>query len=153
MQDRGHALIVVAEGAGQHLLQESDVQRDASGNRKLADIGIFLRDRIRQYFHDIAFPVSIKYIDPSYAIRSVPANTWDRVLANQMGRYAVHAAMAGRTDTLIGVRHDELIHVPLNTVTTRSRHLELNSDLWMAVLSSTGQPRWPGVTKGDSGGR
>jgi 6-phosphofructokinase 1 len=142
MQARQHALVVVAEGAGQHLFPEH-THRDASGNVVLHDIGTFLRDRIRAYFAGLGMPVNVKYIDPSYVIRSVPANTWDRILANQMGRYAAHAAMAGRTDTLIGLRHNELIHVPLPLATARRRHLELDSDLWMAVLSSTGQPRWP----------
>jgi 6-phosphofructokinase 1 len=108
----------------------------------LDDIGIFLKQRIKDYFVDVKLPVSIKYIDPSYAIRSVPANTLDRILANQMGRYAAHAAMAGRSDTLIGLVNEELVHVPLRTSTSRTRHLDAQSDLWLAVLSSTGQPRW-----------
>jgi 6-phosphofructokinase 1 len=146
MQRRGHALIVVAEGAGQHLAADPDlhVHRDASGNIRFDDIGVLLRDRIKDYFAQLGVQVSVKYIDPSYVIRSVPANTWDRILANQMGRFAAHAAMAGRTDTLIGLLHNELIHVPLATATSRKRQLDLRSDLWMAVLSATGQPRWCG---------
>jgi 6-phosphofructokinase 1 len=146
MRSRGHALIVVAEGAGQHLAADPDlhVHRDASGNIRFDDIGVLLRDRIKDHFAQLGVQVSVKYIDPSYVIRSVPANTWDRILANQMGRFAAHAAMAGRTDTLIGLLHNELIHVPLATVTSRKRQLDLRSDLWMAVLSSTGQPRWCG---------
>jgi 6-phosphofructokinase 1 len=146
MERRGHALIVVAEGAGQHLVDapDSQLRRDASGNLQFDDIGVLLRDRIKDYFDEIGIPVSIKYIDPSYIIRSVPANTWDRILANQMGRFAAHAGMAGRTDTLIGLLHNELIHVPLRTATALKRQLDLESDLWMAVLSSTGQPRWCG---------
>jgi 6-phosphofructokinase 1 len=142
MAARGHALIVVAEGAGQHLLAQSSGQRDASGNVLFEDIGVFLRDRIKAHFAGQGIPVNVKYIDPSYLIRSVPASAWDRILANQMGRAAAHAAMAGRTDVLIGCHLNELIHVPLTTVTARRRQLELDSDLWMAVLSMTGQPRW-----------
>lgn len=146
MERRGHALIVVAEGAGQHLINAPDsrLRRDASGNVQFDDIGVLLRDRIKDYFGEIGRGVTIKYIDPSYIIRSVPANTWDRILANQMGRFAAHAGMAGRTDTLIGLLHNELIHVPLQTATALKRQLDLESDLWMAVLSSTGQPRWRG---------
>ncbi len=143
MRARQHALIVVAEGAGQHLFDSRHEARDASGNLQLQDIGLLLRDRIRTDFEQCGLPVSIKYIDPSYALRSVPANTWDRILAHQMGRYAAHAAMAGRTDMLIGLRHNELIHVPLPLVNSRTRRLDVTSDLWKAVLSSTGQPRWP----------
>jgi len=142
MESRGHALIVVAEGAGQHLFQEQEAMRDASGNVKHLDIGVFLKDRVKAYFSEHGIPVSIKYIDPSYVIRSVPANAWDRILTNQMARNAVHAAMAGRTDTLIGFWNNELIHVPLRTASAAKKHLDPCSDLWVGVLSSTGQPRW-----------
>lgn len=147
MLARGHALIVVAEGAGQHLFPADQVRRDASGNIRLEDIGVFLCDRIKASFAGSGMPINVKYIDPSYIIRSVPANAVDCILANQMGRHAVHAAMAGRTDTLIGLRHNELIHVPLSTVTAHARSLDLRSDLWQAVLSCTGQPHWPAAAK------
>ena len=152
MLARQHALIVVAEGAGQRLFDSRQAHSDASGNLRLQDIGLLLRDRIRAYFADCGLPVQIKYIDPSYALRSVPANTWDRILAHQMGRYAAHAAMAGRTDMLIGLRHNELIHVPLPLVNSRTRRLDVTSDLWKAVLSSTGQPRWPAIGTYPPGG-
>ena len=142
MRDRGHALIVVAEGAGQNFFDDAGTARDASGNVHHEDIGVFLRERIKEYFAGREFPVSVKYIDPSYIIRSVPANAWDRVLANQMARNAVHAGMAGKTDLLVGYWNNELIHVPLPTVNSRTRQLELTSDLWVGVLSATGQPRW-----------
>jgi 6-phosphofructokinase 1 len=145
MQDRGHALIVVAEGAGQHLLGDHETTRDASGNVRFRDIGIFLKDRIKAYFAEQGLEVNVKYIDPSYAIRSVPANTYDRILASQMGRYAVHAAMAGKTDTLIGSMQTELVHVPIRTAGATKKRLSLSSDMWMGVLSSTGQPRWCGA--------
>ena len=139
---REHALLVVAEGAGQHLLADAGTARDASGNLQPKDIGVFLRDRIKAYFEQQRIPVNVKYIDPSYLIRSVPANAWDRILANQMGRYAVHAAMAGRTDTLVGLWNSEFIHVPIRTAAATKKRLDLSDDLWTGVLSSTGQPRW-----------
>lgn len=142
MEDRHHALVVVAEGAGQHLFDQSKARRDASGNILHEDIGQYLRERILAYFGERRFEVNVKYIDPSYVIRSVPASAWDRVLAHQMARGAVHAAMAGRTDMLIGYWNGELVHVPLPTVIARRRRLELTSDLWVGVLSATGQPRW-----------
>jgi 6-phosphofructokinase 1 len=142
MLARGHALIVVAEGAGQHLFQEHALRRDASGNLQHGDIGVLLRDRIKRFFGEQGLPVNIKYIDPSYVIRSVPANTYDRILASQMGRLAVHAAMAGKTDALIGSWHSELVHVPIRTAVASKKRLSLTSDMWMGVLSSTGQPRW-----------
>ncbi len=142
LAEREHALIVVAEGAGQHLFEGSREDRDASGNIQHNDIGIFLRDRIRAHFDQRGIEVNIKYIDPSYMIRSVPANAWDRVLADGMARNAVHAAMAGRSDMMIGFWRRATIHVPLATVGASRRNMEIGSDMWTSVMSTTLQPRW-----------
>ena len=99
---RGHAVVVVAEGAGQHLVGDEHRVRDASGNLKHADIGVFLRDRICADFAGVGLELNLKYLDPSYLIRSVPANTRDRMLSDQLARMAVHAAMAGKTDVVVG---------------------------------------------------
>jgi 6-phosphofructokinase 1 len=140
---KGHALIVVAEGAGQDLLAaEETTRRDASGNVLHRDIGTFLRHRIEAHFKERKIPLNLKYIDPSYYIRSVPANCGDRILSDQMARMAVHAGMAGKTDLLIGYWTNELIHVPIETTISRTRRLNLCNDLWTAVMRSTGQPVW-----------
>jgi 6-phosphofructokinase 1 len=140
--ERGHALIVVAEGAGQHLLEGKHAERDASGNLLHDDIGFFLRDRIIRHFAQREIPLNLKYLDPSYLIRSVPANAWDRILSDRMARSAVHAGMAGKTDVMIGFVHGALVHVPINTAVASKKQMEATSDLWNAVLSATGQPRW-----------
>jgi 6-phosphofructokinase 1 len=142
MEARHHALICVAEGAGQHLFDRENPRRDASGNVIHEDIGLFLKGRIKEYFAERDVAVNVKYIDPSYVIRSVPANAWDRVLAHQMARNAAHAGMSGRTDMLIGYWLGELVHVPLPTVTSRTKQVDVHGDLWVGVLSATGQPRW-----------
>ena len=142
MLTRGHALVVVAEGAGQHLLTGHDVERDASGNVRHEDIGIFLRDRIKKHFADRKLELNLKYIDPSYAIRSVPANAWDCILTDRMARAAVHAAMAGKTDAMIGYWNQEIVHVPIATAVADKKQMPLESDLWNAVLATTGQPDW-----------
>lgn len=140
-----HAVIAVAEGAGQHLFKGSNGSCDASGNRQYQDIGIFLRDKICEYFHRENVPISLKYIDPSYLIRSVPANTADRLLSDQMARYAVHSAMAGNTDVLIGQWNNVFVQVPICTAIRAKKRMELTGELWTNVLLSTGQPRWPSV--------
>jgi len=139
---QGHALIVVAEGAGQHLFVGEDVERDASGNVRYDDIGTFLRDRIKRHFAARKLELNMKYIDPSYAIRSVPANAWDRVLTDRMARSAVHAAMAGKTDMMIGYWNQEIVHVPIGTVVGQKKRMPLGSDMWNAVLATTEQPDW-----------
>lgn len=139
---RGHALVVVAEGAGQHLFAPTEVRQDASGNRRFDDIGIFLKERIVAHFQERNLELNLKYIDPSYAIRSVPANAWDRVLTDRMARGAVHAAMAGKTDTMMGYWNQEIVHVPISTAISKKRRLRLESDIWNAVLATTGQPNW-----------
>jgi 6-phosphofructokinase 1 len=139
---RKHALVVVAEGAGQHLFAPTEVRLDASGNRRFEDIGIFLKERIAAHFKERNLELNLKYIDPSYAIRSVPANAWDRVLTDRMARGAVHAAMAGKTDTMMGYWNQEIVHVPISTAIKKKRRLRLDSDIWNAVLATTGQPNW-----------
>ncbi len=141
--DHGHALVVVAEGAGQHLLHaDSDSATDASGNRLHQDIGLFLSDAIKKHFAAAKIDLNLKYFDPGYLIRSVPATAWDRILSDHMARHAVHAAMTGRTDVLIGFLHGTFLHVPISTAIAEKKHMEIPGDLWAAVLSTTGQPSW-----------
>ena len=135
--ERRHAVIVVAEGAGQHLMPAAE-ERDASGNLRHRDIGLFLRHRIKSHFEEQRFPVAIRYFDPSYYIRSVPASTVDSVLCDSFARHAVHAAMAGKTDMLIGLQHGVFIHVPIPMATKDRKRL--SSQEWAQVVTATGQP-------------
>ena len=137
---RGHALIVVAEGAGQDLIPGEGEGTDASGNRKLKDIGSFLKERIEEHFAACGIPVTVRYFDPSYIIRSVPANTEDSLLCDRLGRNAVHAAMAGKTGMVLGLWYNTFIHVPVLLATRSKKQLSLESEVWRAVLSATGQP-------------
>jgi 6-phosphofructokinase 1 len=136
---RRHAVIVVAEGAGQDLL-ESGEERDASGNLKLKDIGGFLRQHLEGSFKSENIPFSLRYFDPSYLIRSVPADAEDAILCDLYARNAVHAAMAGRTGVLIGLLHDKFILVPVELLAGKRKRLDPNGLLWHSVLSATGQP-------------
>ena len=137
---RGHAVIAVAEGAGQELLGDGAEARDPSGNVKLKDIGQFLVSRIEQRFRSRGIPFVMRYFDPSYIVRSSPANTEDSILCDQFARHAVHAAMAGKTGLVIGFLHDCFIHVPIELLATQEKRLDPNSPMWSAVLSATGQP-------------
>ncbi|MEX2172600.1 MAG: ATP-dependent 6-phosphofructokinase [Pirellulales bacterium] len=138
---RGHAVIVVAEGAGQSLLECAGAT-DASGNRKLTDIGPWLKDKFCSYFAEQRVPVNVRYFDPSYHIRSVSANTADALLCEQLARNAAHAAMAGKTDLLVSNWNNQFVHVPLAVSTGQPKRINPNSDLWSAVLALTGQDRW-----------
>lgn len=135
---RAHAVIVVAEGAGQDLLAASE-ERDASGNLKLQDIGPFLRERIENYFKAQDIPVTLRYFDPSYLIRSVPADAEDSILCDFFARNAVHAAMAGKTGLVIGLLHDVFVHVPIDVLVSQKKRLDLDGPGWRAVLAATGQ--------------
>jgi 6-phosphofructokinase 1 len=139
--NRRHALVVVAEGAGQDYLKSDSEQRhDASGNPILGDIGRYLRTRIEEYFGERDLPVTVKYIDPGYTIRSAPANASDATYCQRLGQNAVHAAMAGRTEMMVGRIHGHQVHVPIQNVTTGRKRLNPEHPLWRAVLQSTGQP-------------
>jgi 6-phosphofructokinase 1 len=140
LEHRGHAVIVVAEGAGQNLVASSD-ERDPSGNVKYGDIGVFLRDRITSHFREIGMPVTLKYIDPSYAIRSVPATPHDSAFCLLLGQNAVHAGMSGRTDMVVGFWHHRFTHVPIALAVSERRKVDPGGTLWSSVLASTGQPK------------
>ena len=136
-----HALIVVAEGAGQELVrQPADDERDASGNLKLKDIGAFLQDRIARHFRRRGIPVTIRYIDPSYSIRSQPANSMDAGFCLALGQHAVHAGLAGRTNLMVGYWNQHFTHVPIALAVARRRQLDPHSAEWRLVLEATGQP-------------
>ena len=140
LQKKSHAVIVVAEGAGQDLLGKSN-EKDASGNAKLEDIGHFLRDAIGERFKACGIEMIMRYFDPSYQIRGCPANTEDSLLCDRMGRHAVHAAMSGRTGLVISFLNGQFVHVPIDIIAAGGKRLDLNGELWRAVLSSTGQPQ------------
>ena len=113
LQKRTHAVVVVAEGAGQELFGDAATYRDQPGNIRLKDIGLLLRERIEVYFKEAKIPIAMRYFDPSYLIRSSPANAADAVLCDLYARNAVHAAMAGKTGLVIGYLHDAFIHIPI----------------------------------------
>ncbi len=137
---RAHAVIVVAEGAGQDLIPAGGEERDASGNVKLKDIGPFLRERIESYFKAEGIPVVMRCLDPSYLIRSRPADAEDSMLCDLLARNAAHAAMAGKTDLVIGSVHDVFVHVPIELLAREEKRIDPNGPWWHAVLASTGQP-------------
>ena len=141
IKSRGHAVILVAEGAGQDILRNniSPMEKDHSGNIRLLNIGLFLKKAIEDYFKKIDLEINLKYIEPSYLIRSVPANASDSIYCNSLGQYAVHAGMAGKTGILVALMKDEYVHLPLNTVAS-SRKIDSQDNTWLRVLETTGQP-------------
>ncbi len=141
MVERHHAVIVVAEGAGQHLFSEDELCRDASGNVKHQDIGLYLKEQIAAYFAENGPAVNIKYIDPSYIIRSVPANCDDSILCDQFARRAVHAAMVGKTDVMIGHFSGTFVNVPIPMAIGQKRRMSVEDEIWSNVLACTGQPQ------------
>jgi 6-phosphofructokinase 1 len=139
---REHAVIVVAEGAGQNLLPDRKDGHDPSGNRLLGDIGTFLKLRIIEHFNQRNLPINVRYFDPSYNIRSCPANTDDSLLCEQFARNAVHAAMAGKTDMFVGRIHGQYIHLPSGANAGQRKRLSPEDEIWTTVLAITGQNKW-----------
>jgi 6-phosphofructokinase 1 len=138
LEHKSHALIVAAEGAGQDLVGSSG--KDASGNLKPGDIGRFLREEITAHFASAGVPTTVKYIDPSYTIRSAPATPDDSAYCFRLAENAVHAAMAGRTTTLIGQWNGYFVHVPMHKIARARKTIDPSADLWQSVLENTGQP-------------
>jgi 6-phosphofructokinase 1 len=136
-----HAVIVVAEGAGQEKLQNPAApEHDPSGNLRLHDIGVFLRDQITRYFVAQDTEITLKYIDPSYTIRSLPANSIDAEYCLLLGQHAVHAGIAGRTDIVVGYWNQHFTHVPIAVAVANRKQLDPRGEIWQRVLESTGQP-------------
>lgn len=144
--NRRRAVIVVAEGAGQDLLKGNEVVYDASGNKLHQDIGLYLKQRICSHMQDEkrGIEISLKYIDPSYMLRARSTNASDSIFAADLGRMAVHAAMAGKTDVMIGLRYDHYIHVPIPLAVSSRKTIDPKGNLWRRVITATGQPGFEG---------
>ncbi|NLD64061.1 MAG: ATP-dependent 6-phosphofructokinase [Bacteroidales bacterium] len=140
LEERHHAVVVVAEGAGQDLFEKENREKDASGNLKLMDIGVFLKQKIREEFTAAGFPHSIKYIDPSYIIRSAPAIANDSKFCSLLAQNAVHAAMAGKTDFVAGFWNDRFTLMPIPVTVAKRKKIDIKGELWWNVLEATGQP-------------
>ncbi len=142
LDEKHHALIVVAESAGRHLTEKNGIQkRDASGNILREDIGLILKERITQYFAEKKKPLALKYIDPSYMIRSLPADSNDSAFCVMLGQSAVHAGMSGRTNMVVGYRNQYFVHIPISLTILKRKKVDPNGHLWQTVLETTGQAR------------
>lgn len=138
---RKHAVIVVAEGAGQQYVSSSgQMTKDASGNIKMGDIGVYLKNEIKKYMDQRKVSVNIKYIDPSYIVRSCAPTPNDAIFCAQLGQMAVHAGMSGRTAMVVGYRNGQFNHIPIEIATAKRKKIDLQSQLWLSVIESTGQP-------------
>ena len=139
---RDHAVICMAEGAAQDILVADAAlqEKDASNNVKLEDVGIWMKNRIIQYFKSRNLEVNLKYIDPSYMIRSAPACPNDSLYCLLLGQNAVHAAMNGKTDLIIGRWNNIYTHVPITLATSKRKYLNANSIFWRNLMSATRQP-------------
>ncbi len=142
LKNRNHAVIVAAEGAGQDLMDSdlANVKKDASGNVVLNDIGLYLRDKIKAYFKEKKIDINLKYIDPSYIIRSTAATPNDSIFCILLAQFAVHAAMAGKTDMIVGMWNNIYTHVPIEVAISKRKTVNTNSRFWFNILEATGQP-------------
>jgi 6-phosphofructokinase 1 len=140
LQEKGHAVIIAAEGAGQDLITNVSRDTDKSGNVKLKDIGVFLKQEVKEYFKGLDMNVNLKYIDPSYMVRSVPANAHDSIYCVQLAQNAVHAAMAGYTGVVVGRWNNQFTLVPLELAVSERKFLNPDDELWLTVIEATGQP-------------
>ncbi|CAM9859404.1 unnamed protein product [Discosporangium mesarthrocarpum] len=140
VQEKGYAVVVVAEGAGEELLGVSKAT-DASGNKKLPPIGQFIRERIEEYYQRHNKQCTVKYIDPSYMIRSVAANSFDQIYCMQLAQNAVHGAMAGYTAFSAAVVNNRTVYIPIPELVENSpRCLNVHGRTWERVLTITRQP-------------
>lgn len=142
LNNRHHAVVVVSEGAGQDLVASDNAatDKDASGNVKYKDIGLFLKDKITQYLTERGMTFTLKYIDPSYIIRSAPADTIDAEYCLLLGLFAVHSGMAGHTGVCVSKWKDHFVNVPIKVMVKERKVVDTNNEMWQSVLDITGQP-------------
>ncbi|XP_051119343.1 ATP-dependent 6-phosphofructokinase 6-like isoform X1 [Andrographis paniculata] len=138
LKENGHMVIVVAEGAGQELL-ESKTERDASGNKLLQDVGLWLSQQIKEHFAK-RLPLTLKYIDPTYMIRAIPSNASDNVYCTLLAQSTVHGAMAGYTGFTTGLVNGRHTYIPFNRITEKQNKVVTTDRMWARLLSSTNQP-------------
>lgn len=134
-----HAVLVVAEGAGQYFFENQPERRDASGNLLKNDIGEFLYEKIKAHFSKVGKEINVKYFDPSYMVRSIPAKGTDAIFCYQLAENAVHAAMAGKTNMVVGSMNGAFTHVPIEFAVSERRKIDPTGVLWHAVLGATRQ--------------
>lgn len=139
LKHRNHAVILVAEGSGQAWFAQKDLTKDASGNEKFNDVGMYLKEMISNFFHTEGIEGSVKYIDPGYLLRGAGTNAGDALYCTRLGNHAVHAAMAGKTGVLIGLMHNEYVHVPIALSVSERKTIAPESNLWRDVIECTGQ--------------
>jgi 6-phosphofructokinase 1 len=140
LEERHHSVIVVAEGAGQNFFEPGSHEKDASGNIRHKDIGVYLKEKIKEEFDSKKFPHAIRYIDPSYIIRSSPANANDSKFCNLLAQNAVHAALSGKTDFVVGFWNNQFTLIPIPVVVAKRKKIDIEGELWWNVLETTGQP-------------
>ena len=139
-KEQKYAVVVVAEGAGETLLGKS-TEVDKGGNRKLPAIGEFIRDQIKDYFAAQGEESVVRYIDPSYTVRSVPANAADSIYCTDLAQNAVHGTMAGYTGFSVGLISNQCCYLPIpQLVATSPRQMNPRGQIWERVLAMTGQP-------------
>jgi 6-phosphofructokinase 1 len=135
-----YAVIIVAEGAGQNLFEDTATEKDRSGNVKKKDIGVYLKNQISAHFGTLNIPVTVRYIDPSYIIRSAMANANDSKFCAQLAQNAVHGAMAGKTDFVVGLWNSHFVYLPIELTVKERKKVDLEGELWWNILETTGQP-------------
>ena len=139
--EKGYAVVVVAEGAGQELLERVQEREAGSGNKKLPPIAEYVRDNIQNYFERQGLDCRMKFVDPSYSVRSVPANAADSLYCTQLGQAAVHGAMAGYTGFSVGRINSRIVYIPIpQLVASSPRYMNPEGDIWQQILATTGQP-------------
>ncbi|KAF3531932.1 hypothetical protein DY000_02038431 [Brassica cretica] len=143
LKESGHMVLVIAEGAGQDLMSksmESMTLKDASGNKLLNDVGLWLSQSIKDHFNQKKMVMNLKYIDPTYMIRAVPSNASDNVYCTLLAQSAVHGAMAGYTGYVSGLVNGRQTYIPFYRITEKQNHVVITDRMWARLLSSTNQP-------------
>lgn len=146
LKENGHAVVVVAEGAGQDVIPRSDEahveEKDESGNPVFLDVGGWLKSELKKWWardHETEL-FTVKYIDPTYMVRAVPANATDNLYCTMVAHSAIHGAMAGYTGFVSGPINGNYVYIPVEDVARAKNRVDTRDHKWAWVRSLTSQP-------------
>eukprot|EP00668_Euglena_longa_P014128 GGOE01018102.1.p1 GENE.GGOE01018102.1~~GGOE01018102.1.p1 ORF type:complete len:494 (+),score=144.75 GGOE01018102.1:38-1483(+) len=125
------AVIVICEAAGQQHLP--CLGKDPTGHNIYEDTGKWLKKAIETHWQETGQEGKVFLIDPSYMLRSVPANTGDNMFCIQLAQAAVHTAYSGYSGVTVGRYHDLYGVMPIEMVVSGLRKVNPKGSLWQTL--------------------
>ena len=130
LDEKDHCILVVAEGVNTRVV-------DGNGPVTVdGDVGPWLCAQLKANLESI----SLKYVDPSYAVRSAPSNAADTIFCSRLAQHAAHGALGGSTAFAVGTVNTHYVEIPLQDFANRAAVCAVTGRIFGDLVRSTGQP-------------